>query len=53
MFIVRAMTGKAICGRAREDLILMTSLASYFRVFVFEFENRKIMIEFCRRPAFC
>ncbi len=52
MFIVRAVTGKAICGRACEDMILMASLASHFRVFAVKFENRKIVIEFCRRPAF-
>jgi hypothetical protein len=52
MFIVRAVTGKTICGCACEDVILMTCLASRFRVFAFEFEYRKIMIEFCRRPAF-
>jgi hypothetical protein len=51
--VIVLMAGIAICGRAFENIILMTRLASFFSMLTFEFEGSKVMIKFCWPPCFC
>ena len=51
MFIVFFMAGITIGKGAFVNIIWMTLLTAHFRVFTFEFEYRKVVIEFCWGPA--
>lgn len=51
VFVVLSVAGIAIRGRAFEDVVSMAGLASRIRVFPFEPERRKIVIELRRTPT--
>ena len=51
VFVVLLVAGITICGRARKDIILMATFAGRFRMFAFEFESRKVVIELRGFPA--
>ena len=49
--VIPLMAGIAVCRRALELLVDMARLASYVLMLAFQFERRKIVVEFCGRPA--
>jgi len=51
VFIILLMTGVTICGRADINTVLMTRLTLRFRMFAFQFEHGKVMVELCRSPS--
>jgi len=51
VFVILLMTGIAVGGRAFENIIHMTLFTLNFRMFAFEFESRKVVIEFRGLPA--
>ena len=52
VFVILLMTGIAVGGCAFENVVHMALFAFCFGVFAFEFESRKVMVEFRGLPAF-
>src|SRR5688572_13793945 len=51
VFVILLMAGKTVRGRTSKLSVHMARFTSNFTVPALQFESRKIMVKFCRRPT--